>query len=169
MQAGWDHGRQGQRVPLRGRHPYSVSCAGCGAAGGEPSVTDCPPPPQAQGTGLGQGLGFTWGCLSLELGLTWRQVHPGLRLSPREGGGDSQVRIPLRIRVDLGSEVSLGLELESSYSHQCITTAGAGVGIWNPPSTVSPTSPPVPTLRGAVHASATLPTGSMAQNCRPWL
>lgn len=71
--------------------------------------------------------------------------------------------------MDLGSEVSLGLELEGSYSHHCITTAGAGVGIWNAPSTLSPTSPPVPTLHGAVHASATLPTGSMAQNCRPWL
>ena len=77
--------------------------------------------PQAQGTGLGQR--FTWGWLSLKLGLSWRQVHLELRLRPEEGrAGNSQVKTPLRIRVDLGSEVSVGLELEGSYAYHCITT-----------------------------------------------
>ena len=39
--------------------------------------------PQAQGAGLGQR--FTWGWLSLKLGLSWRQVHLELRLRPGEG------------------------------------------------------------------------------------
>lgn len=72
-----------------------------------------------------------------------------LRLRPGEGrAGNFQVKTPLRIRVDLGSEVSVGLELEGSYAHHCITSTGAG--IWNPPSTLSPVSPPLPTLHGAM-------------------
>jgi len=82
--------------------------------------------PQAQGAGLGQR--FTWGWLSLKLGLSWRQVHLELRLRPVEGrAGNSQVKTPLRIRADLGSEVSMGLALEGGYACHCITSTGAGI------------------------------------------
>lgn len=88
-------------------------------------MTDCPPSPQAQGTGLGQGLGFTWGCLSLELGLTWRQVHPGLRLSPGEGGGT------LRSRFHSGSEWILGQRSAWGWSWKAaiLTTVSPLLGL----------------------------------------
>lgn len=68
---------------------------------------------------------FTWGWLSLELGLTCRQDHLGWRLSP-EGGRTFRSRFHSGSEWDLWSEVSLGLELEGSYTPTLGLELGSG-------------------------------------------
>lgn len=70
--------------------------------------------------------------------------------------------------MDLESEISVGLELESSYAYHCITPV-LELASRNTPSTPSPVSPPLPMLHGAIRSLCHTCTGSVAQNWRPWL
>lgn len=116
----------------------------------------CPPPfsesDRIPGSGDRAWLGsrFTPG-LSLGLGLTWGQIHLVLRFSPGEGGSVLRSRFQLRIRV--------GWWVRGHPR--------AGAEVWDTPCTVSPVSLPVPSLRGAVHTTATRPAGAMTQSPRP--
>lgn len=75
---GWGCGRQGQKV----RRPHSISRPT------HPSVSLTPS--QILSTDPGQGSGFTWDWLSPGLGLTWRQIHLALRVSPGQDSGQDQ-------------------------------------------------------------------------------
>lgn len=83
VQAGWDHGQQGQRMPLRGRHSHSISHARCGAASGESAPASVTLTPfQVQKIRLGLWLD------SLGVGSAWSWGSPVGRIT--WGGGSAQ-------------------------------------------------------------------------------
>lgn len=143
----------GSKGPLRVRCPHSISRPGPGAASvwSAHPFSDSNPIPGSGNRPWPEVWVYLEWVLSLGLGLTWRQIHLAWRLKPRRGRGCSQAKIQLSIRVGWWVR-----------GHP-----GAGVEIWNAPSTPSTVSLPISTPRGAVHTTATLPVGSMTQSPRP--